>query len=98
MMHPVMTSCDKARENNAQRSSWIVDDYFHPGARKVRLMDDFVRQYHRTLESILLSLQKAGFRLEGLREGCPKPEHFEDKELYKRRMRIPLFLIISARK
>ncbi len=98
MMHPVMTCCDKAREDNAKRSSWIVDDYFTQGARRVRLQDDYVTQYHRTLESILLSLIGAGFRLEGLREGCPKPENFEDKKLFERRMRIPLFLIVAVRK
>ncbi len=98
MVHPVMTCCDKAREDNAKRSSWIVDDYFTKGARRVRIRNDFVTQYHRTLESILLSLQGAGFRLEGLREGCPRQENFEDKDLFERRLRIPLFLIISAHK
>jgi SAM-dependent methyltransferase len=98
MVHPVITSCDKSRESNEQRTSWMVDDYFQQGARKVRLQNDYVTQYHRTLESILLSLQQAGFVIEQLREGCPKPENFKDKMLYKRRMRIPLFLILSARK
>jgi ubiquinone/menaquinone biosynthesis C-methylase UbiE len=98
MMHPVMTCCDKSRENNEKRSSWIVDDYFQQGTRRVRLQNDYVTQYHRTLESILMSLQGAGLRLENLREGCPKPENFSDKNLYERRMRIPLFLILSVRK
>lgn len=98
MVHPVITSFDKSRDNNELRTSWIVDDYFQQGARKVRLMNDYVTQYHRTLESILVSLQGAGLRLENLREGCPKPENFSDKNLYERRMRIPLFLILSVRK
>ena len=76
MMHPVMTCCDKAREGGAKRLSWIVDNYFTQGARQVKLQNDFVTQYHRTLESILLSLQGAGFRLERLREGCPKLREF----------------------
>jgi SAM-dependent methyltransferase len=96
MVHPVITSSDKSRENNEKRTSWIVDDYFKQGARRVRLHDGFVTQYHRTLETILMSLQKAEFILEQLREGCPKPEKFSDKNLYERRMRIPLFLVTSA--
>jgi ubiquinone/menaquinone biosynthesis C-methylase UbiE len=98
MVHPVITSSDKSREDNALRTSWIVDDYFKQGARRVRLQNNYVTQYHRTLESILLSLQKSGLRLESLREGCPKLENFKDKNLYDRRMRIPLFLILSCRK
>lgn len=106
MVHPVITSSDKSRENNAVKSgennavrtSWIVDDYFRQGSRRVRLQNDYVTQYHRTLEAILMSLQQAGFVLEQLREGCPKPENFKDEVLLERRMRIPLFLILSARK
>jgi SAM-dependent methyltransferase len=98
MVHPVITSSDKSRENNAVRTSWIVDDYFRQGPRRVRLQNDYVTQYHRTLETILLSLQEAGFIFEQLREACPKPENFTDRELLERRMRIPLFLILSATK
>jgi SAM-dependent methyltransferase len=98
MVHPVITSSDKSRENNALRTSWIVDDYFKQGPRRVRLQNDYVTQYHRTLETIFMSSQKAGFVFEGLREGCPKSENFEDMGLLERRMRIPLFLILSARK
>lgn len=98
MMHPVMTCCDKSRENNEKRTSWIVDNYFLEAPRKVRLQNDYVTQYHRTLESIFIALQKAGFVFEELREGCPKAEKFEDKALLERRMRIPLFLILSVRK
>lgn len=98
VMHPAMTSCDKSRENNELRTSWIVDDYFQQGARRVRLHNGFVTQYHRTLETTITSLQKAGFVLEQVREGCPKAENFTDETLYQRRMRIPLFLILSCRK
>jgi SAM-dependent methyltransferase len=98
VVHPVITSSDKSRDNNEKRTSWLVDDYFKQGARRVRMRSDFVTQYHRTLESTLISLQKAGFVFEGLREGYPKPENFKDKNLYERRMRIPLFLVLSVKK
>ncbi len=97
-VHPLITSCDKSRENNEKRTSWIVADYFQQGARRVRLQNGYVTQYHRTLEKILMSLQQTGFVLEQLREGCPNPENFKDEALLGRRLRIPLFLIISAKK
>jgi SAM-dependent methyltransferase len=98
MLHPVITSFDTPRKKGEVRTNWIVDNYFKQSSREVRLRNDYVTQYHRTLESILMSLQTAGFTFEQLREGYPKPENFTDKGLLERRMRIPLFLILSARK
>jgi SAM-dependent methyltransferase len=98
MVHPIITACDKARENNQERTSWMVDDYFREGARQVRMRNSIVTQFHRPLEHIVLALQHAGFQLLGFCEGQAKPEYFEDKNLYQRRIRIPLFLIISAKK
>jgi SAM-dependent methyltransferase len=98
VLHPVITSFDTLREKGEVRSNWIVDDYFKQSSRQVRLRNDYVTQHHRTLEGILMSLQKAGFVFEGLREGCPKAENFTDAELLERRMRIPLFLILSLTK
>jgi SAM-dependent methyltransferase len=98
VLHPVITSYDTPREKGDVRTNWIVDDYFKQSSRQVRLRNDYVTQYQRTLETIILSLQQARFVLEQVREGCPKAQYFENKNLYQRRMRIPLFLILSARK
>jgi SAM-dependent methyltransferase len=98
MLHPVITSSDTPREKGEVRTNWVVDDYFEQGLRQVRLRNDYVMQYHRTLEAVFMSLQNTGFSFEGLREGRPKPENFRDATLLERRMRIPLFLVIAATK
>jgi SAM-dependent methyltransferase len=98
VLHPVITSFDTPRRKGEVRSNWLVDNYFKQSSRQVRLRNDYVTQYHRTLETILVSLQNAGFVFEGLREGCPKAENFTDPELFERRLRIPLFLILAATK
>ncbi len=97
-LHPVITSFDTPREKGEVRTNWIVNEYFKQSSRQVKLRNNYVAQYHRTLENIFISLQNAGFVFEGLREGSPKAEYFTDAELLERRLRIPLFLIISARK
>jgi hypothetical protein len=58
-----------------------------------------VIKYHRTIEDYFTGLQRAGFVVESLREAEPQQEWFtEDEETYQRRKRIPLFLILAARK
>jgi SAM-dependent methyltransferase len=96
--HPVITSCNKALENTSVRQSWIVDDYFQRGRRQVRWMGDIVTKYHRTIEDHLNELAEAGFHFQCLRESDPPRHCFEDQELWARRSRIPLFLILAAAK
>jgi hypothetical protein len=55
-------------------------------------------KYHHTVEDFYLGLQNAGFVVEHLRESRPVRERFIDPETYARRMRIPLFLFLAARK
>lgn len=98
IVHPVITSSDKSREGGGRREDWIVDNYFSAGSRRVFFMDQYVEQYHRTIEDIYGSLQDANFRIEHLRESSPKRENFADVDLYERRKRIPLFLFLSSRK
>jgi SAM-dependent methyltransferase len=98
IVHPVITSCDRSRQHSGRRQDWIVDNYFESGSRSVRFMGELVEQYHRTVEEIFTALQQANFQVEQLRESCPRLENFTDKDLYERRKRIPLFLILSGRK
>jgi hypothetical protein len=57
-----------------------------------------VQKYHRTVEDYFHLLQNAGFQIENLREADPQRDNFYDAQTYERRKRIPLFLILSARK
>lgn len=96
IVHPVITSSDKSRAGGGLRQDWIVDDYFSSGPRKVFLSGVFVKQYHHTVEEIFISLQRAGFFVEQLRESRPQRDHFTDADLYERRKRIPLFLFFAG--
>jgi SAM-dependent methyltransferase len=96
--HPVLTSCNKSLENSPLRQAWIVDNYFERGARNVQWMGDTVIKYHRTIEDFLNILENSKFNLKKLRESDPPRKCFDDEELWQRRRRIPLFLIIKAQR
>lgn len=98
VVHPVITSCTTSAVKASRRTDWIVDDYFLEGSRAVPWMGSEVVQYHRTVADYCQLLQAQGFLLEHLSEARPHEEHFNDKMLFRRRLRIPLFLILSGRK
>lgn len=97
--HPVITSCHRAWQGQGKRQDWIVDNYFDTGQRVTAWMGGQVIKYHRTVEDYFVSLQRAGFLVESLREAAPQREQFKtDTDTYQRRKRIPLFLIIAGQK
>ncbi len=97
--HPVITSCDRGWQGNGPRQDWLVDNYFDAGERITSWMGGQVIKNHRTVENYFVSLQRAGFVVESLREAEPRPENFNgDDDMYQRRKRIPLFLIMAGRK
>jgi SAM-dependent methyltransferase len=96
--HPVITSCDRAWQGVGSRQDWIVDDYFDIGRRVTHWLGENVVKYHRTVEAYFLGLQNAGFVVECLRESQPERSQFLDEATYQRRLRIPLFLFLAARK
>ena len=96
--HPVITSCDRGWQGNGPRQDWLVDDYFTTGQRITSWMSGEVIKYHRTIEHYFVSLQRAGFLVESLREAEPQRACFEDDSTYRRRKRIPLFLIMAGQK
>lgn len=96
--HPVITSHNGSADMSAVRNNWIVDDYFSSGERQVNWMGSSVVKFHRTIEDYFTALQKAQFVVESLREPEPQRINISDEELYRRRKRIPLFLLLSARR
>jgi SAM-dependent methyltransferase len=96
--HPVITSCDRAWLGNGPRQDWIVDNYFTTGRRVTSWLGGQVVKYHRTVENYFVGLQRAGFVVESLREAEPQRERFEQDATYRRRQRIPLFLIMAGQK
>jgi SAM-dependent methyltransferase len=96
--HPVITSCDRGWPEGTRRQDWIVDDYHAAGRRVTRWLGGEVVKYHRTIEDHFVALRQAGFSVDALSEARPERERFAEQETYARRMRIPLFLIVAARK
>jgi SAM-dependent methyltransferase len=95
--HPVITS-NFASLAEGRRTTWLVDNYFKPGARVHKWLGHEVTKYHHTLEEYFERVTEAGFELEAVRESRPKKDNFLSEEEYNRRLRIPLFLFIAARK
>jgi SAM-dependent methyltransferase len=95
--HPVVTSCSEARSDGEPRTNWIVDDYFVSGPRTALWFGVTVQKYHRTIEDYFPALRRAGFSVEDLREATPRADHIPDPAELRRRQRVPLILLISAR-
>lgn len=95
--HPVVTSHDN--QVSGPRTSWTVDDYFETGPRRRSWFGSEVTWFHRTLEQYLNAVLAAGFDLEAVSECEPDVERLADApaELARRR-RVPLVLLISARR
>ena len=96
--HPVITSSDIAAQDSGLRQNWTVDDYFNTGPRVTNWMGGSVVKHHRTVEDYFAAVRASGLVVEALREARPRREHFTDEALFNRRKRIPLFLIMAARK
>ncbi|BDA66922.1 Methyltransferase type 11 [Calothrix sp. PCC 7716] len=95
--HPVITS-NFASLAEGHRTTWLVDNYFNSGARTHMWLGSEVTKYHHTLEEYFDLVTDTGFELTRVRESCPKKENFLSETEYERRLRIPLFLFLAARK
>lgn len=95
--HPIITS-NFASLAEGRRTTWLVDNYFRSGARVHTWLGKKLTKYHHTLEEYFDLVTSAGFDLERLRESRPQKDNFRSEEEYERRLRIPLFLFIVARK
>lgn len=98
VQHPLLTSSFKSMAEGGKRNDWIVDDYFYSGKREESWIGENVVKYHRTIEEYFAALQNSGFKIHSLREATPQAENFENPDEFKRRMRIPLFLLFSCEK
>jgi SAM-dependent methyltransferase len=96
--HPVITSHQAGLKDGADHNNWLVDRYFQTGKREYPWLGAPVLKYHRTLEDYYRLLRQNHFDVLDLRESRPRPEHFSDRKLYERRMRIPLFILFKARR
>jgi trans-aconitate methyltransferase len=98
VQHPVLTSSMKSIAVSGKKADWIVDDYFEIGERTEPWIRENVIKYHRTIEEYYRALKNSGFKIEDISECKPQPERFNNTEEYKRRLRIPLFLLFRCLK
>ncbi|HEV2463085.1 MAG TPA: class I SAM-dependent methyltransferase [Acidobacteriaceae bacterium] len=77
---------------------WPVDHYFVEGERKTDWLTSGVIKYHRTMATTLTSLQKAGFRIEQVKEFCPTTDQVAADPLLQEEIDRPTFLLIAAQK
>lgn len=100
MEHPVFTAGVRQEWIYDQKGKplyWPVDDYFYPGRRQTRFLDQEVEKQHHTLSQIVMGVLSAGFVLDALVEAYPSKDSLSLPEM-KDEMRRPMMLIIKAHK
>lgn len=80
------------------RGHWIVDNYFSDGKRINTWINKEVIKYHKTIEQYWTLFKQAGFEITEIRESKPIASNFEDSYEFKRRKRVPLFMIFKLTK
>lgn len=96
VQHPVLTSAFIS--GGGKRENWVVDDYFLIGERVEPWIDEKVVKYHRTIEQYFKILQDCQFNIMNLSEATPIQSSFSSEKEWKRRQRIPLFLLFACEK
>jgi len=97
VVHPVVTSTWSP--NEGLRTDYTVDRYFDRGARQREWFGSMVTWHHRTIEDYVSGVKRCGFDFVSLSECEPDAKLFVDRpEELERRRRVPLMLLISARR
>ncbi len=97
VVHPVITST--TNPTVGLRTDSTVDRYFERGARERQWFGSTVTWHHRTIEDYLTAVQRCGFDFVSLRECEPNAELLIGRpEELERRRRVPLMLLLSARR
>lgn len=96
--HPIITSCYDAYHKKSNRGNWIVDNYFSDGERINNWINKDVIKFHKTIEHYWTLFKHANFEVSEIRESNPIESNFEDSYEFKRRKRIPLFMMFKLTK
>lgn len=98
--HPIFTAEGHEQwvlDDNGKLKYWPVDNYFAEGERTANFLGVNMTKYHHTLTTFVDGLLQNGFVLEGLVEPMP-PESMRDLPEMQPSLRMPMMLIIKARK
>jgi SAM-dependent methyltransferase len=98
--HPIFTA--RAQQDwfyDAESAAlhWPVDHYFEEGQRNTHFLGADVVKYHRTIETHIAGLLKAGFEITALIEPTP-PKEMVERMGWQNELRRPMMLIIKAKK
>lgn len=99
--HPVFTAYgdqDWYYDGEGRILHFPVDRYFEEGERQAVFLGEPVVKYHRTLQTYLRGLSKAGFTLLDAAEPRPTPQMLAENPAMADELRRPMMLILSARK
>ena len=96
--HPICTSLLKGWHTNESKIHWPVDNYFDESKRYQNWFTDNVVKYHRTTETYVGSIIRAGFTLSNLLEPSPSKDDMRLREDLIDHYRRPALLVIKARK
>ncbi|SMG01526.1 class I SAM-dependent methyltransferase [Burkholderia singularis] len=96
--HPVCTAYPAGwvRDDDGRKQHWPVDRYRQEGRRDTRWFVDGVVKYHRSIETYVNTLLKAGFTLTHLGEPAPVPEALAVRPDLESECRRPPFLFLAA--
>lgn len=96
--HPICTAYPAGwvRDDGGRKQHWPVDRYRQEGRRDTRWFVDGVIKYHRTVETYVNTLLKAGFTLTHLGEPAPVPEVLAARPDLESDCRRPPFLFLSV--
>jgi ubiquinone/menaquinone biosynthesis C-methylase UbiE len=97
--HPICTALPTqqwACDSMGRPLYWPIDDYWREGKRETRWFVDGVIKHHRTVETYVMGLLRAGFALTALREPLPiegAETAVPELDLHRRR---PPFLLLAG--
>ncbi|WP_323118249.1 class I SAM-dependent methyltransferase [Burkholderia alba] len=96
--HPICTAYPSGwvRDDDGRKQHWPVDRYRQEGRRDTRWFVDGVIKYHRTVETYVNTLLKAGFTLTHLGEPAPVADALAIRPDLEADCRRPPFLFLAA--
>jgi SAM-dependent methyltransferase len=98
--HPIYTAPSKPQflADDAGHVSWPVDHYLIEGPRTTDWLAPGVEKYHRTIETYLTCLRRAGFALEHFYEWGPTAAQIAEHPEWAVEVERPQFMLVGARR
>ena len=98
--HPMYTAPSKPEfvADETGHVSWPVDQYLIEGPRTTDWLAPGVEKHHRTIETYLTCVRKAGFELEHMIEWGPNAEQIAEFPEWAVERERPQFMLVGARR